>query len=209
MDDVFFPLPVPSDPPDTGVFFYPEFGAQWLPVMQGLLQELKDPAIWASPPDDIIGQVDTLLYLLGEAKVLPYPQQYVLFPQAANVISGGAITPVVITTQEFCMVGTQTSPAINDRFAWWVWLKSGLYNVRVNGRTYNSAGRIDWYLNDDLVEDNQDWYSASTINNVTKTFQMNVPEAGLYLFEGHMQSKHASSSGYGWQISSVSLKVPD
>jgi len=65
MEDIFFPLPVPSDPPDVGVFFYPAFGSQWLPVIIGKLQELKDVELWDDPPSDLIGQIDELLERLS------------------------------------------------------------------------------------------------------------------------------------------------
>jgi len=54
-------LPVPEDPPDTGVFFYPQFGEQWTPVIIGLLLELKNPDLWEDPPDDIEAQIDELI----------------------------------------------------------------------------------------------------------------------------------------------------
>lgn len=61
MGDNFFPVPTPSSPPDEGDFFYPAFGAQWLPVILAKLQELQDPALWESPPDDLIPQLDELM----------------------------------------------------------------------------------------------------------------------------------------------------
>jgi microcystin-dependent protein len=54
-------LPVPEDPPDTGVFFYPAFNAAWLPVIIGKLLELRDPLLCEDPPDDITAQVDELI----------------------------------------------------------------------------------------------------------------------------------------------------
>jgi hypothetical protein len=209
MGDVFFPLPVPSSPPDEGDFFYPAFGVQWLPAIIGKLQELKDPTLWLEPPDDLIPQIDELIARMCQVTDIAgsVPSGVALFPHMATLINGNPVTVTVVTTQEFNLVGAQTAAAVNDRLGWAFPCQAGDFTVRVNGRTFNSAGKVDWYFDGELVATGQDWYSASTVNNVTKTFTITIPEDGIHTLESLVASKHASSSGYSFQLSSIMLKL--
>jgi len=56
--------PVPVDPPDAGSQTIVGFNIEWLPVIIGKLQELRNPSQWIDPPDDITGQVDELITLI-------------------------------------------------------------------------------------------------------------------------------------------------
>ena len=59
-----FQWPFPTTPPDEGSFHTCQFNAEWLPVVASVLQQLNDPKIWESPPDDFLDQVATLLDLI-------------------------------------------------------------------------------------------------------------------------------------------------
>jgi len=49
-----FQWPFPTTPPDEGSFHTCQFNAEWLPVVASVLQQLNDPKIWESPPDDFL-----------------------------------------------------------------------------------------------------------------------------------------------------------
>ena len=55
--------PVPESPPDEGTFIIIGFNPEWLPIVLGLLETIKSPTVWESPPDDISEQVDELMQL--------------------------------------------------------------------------------------------------------------------------------------------------
>jgi hypothetical protein len=59
-----FRWPVPANPPDEGVLHVCSFNVEWLPVVASVLNQLNDPNVWDSPPDDILDQVATLLDLI-------------------------------------------------------------------------------------------------------------------------------------------------
>lgn len=55
---------VPDSLPDEGTVHICGFSSDWLPILLGLLEPLKNPAIWIDPPDDISAQVDTFIDLI-------------------------------------------------------------------------------------------------------------------------------------------------
>lgn len=57
-------LPVPDNPPDEGVMQVCAFNVEWLGIIVGLLEQLKNPDQWQSPPSDIVAQVDELIDLV-------------------------------------------------------------------------------------------------------------------------------------------------
>jgi len=59
-----FRWPFPTNPPDEGDLHVCSFSADWLPVVASVLQQLNDPNVWDSPPDDFLDQVATLLDLI-------------------------------------------------------------------------------------------------------------------------------------------------
>lgn len=59
-----FRWPFPETPPDDGVFHTCQFNSEWLPIVASVLQQLNDPKLWESPPDDFLDQVATLLDLI-------------------------------------------------------------------------------------------------------------------------------------------------
>ena len=58
-------LPVPTNPPNEGDFVTVSFNGEWIPIIIGLLETLRSPVVWLDPPDNIVGQVDELIYLLS------------------------------------------------------------------------------------------------------------------------------------------------
>jgi len=60
-----YKFPVPESPPDEGDFLIVGFNREWLAVVLAMLQPLTSPDMWEDPPDNISGQVDELLYLIG------------------------------------------------------------------------------------------------------------------------------------------------
>jgi len=59
-----FKWPVPESPPDEGTFHVCSFNEEWLPVVVSVLNDLMNPKLWDSPPDDIQAQVATLIDLI-------------------------------------------------------------------------------------------------------------------------------------------------
>lgn len=60
-----FKFPVPTNPPSSGDFVIVGFNPEWLPIVLALLQTIRSPENWESPPGDITGQVDELIDLMS------------------------------------------------------------------------------------------------------------------------------------------------
>ena len=59
-----YKFPVPESAPNEGAFITVAFSVEWMPIVLAVLQSLRSPAAWESPPDDIVQQVDELLTLI-------------------------------------------------------------------------------------------------------------------------------------------------
>ncbi len=90
----------------------------------------------------------------------------------------------------------QAVPNDGDEFSWQVILDAGVYSFGWCGLTFNNTAKIDWYLDDVLIQSGQDWYSASIAYGVTKTFNYSIPSEGKYTVKLKVNGKNASSSGY-------------
>ncbi len=65
MSEPTYLLPVPTNPPNEGDFVTVSFNGEWIPIIIGLLEQLRSPVVWQDPPDNIVGQVDELIYLMS------------------------------------------------------------------------------------------------------------------------------------------------
>jgi hypothetical protein len=77
-----------------------------------------------------------------------------------------------------------------------IYLTKGTYTVYILGLTSTQYGKVDWTLNGTSVTTGQDWYSASLVYNVEKSFLMTVPFTGDHVLHFVMNGHNGSSSSY-------------
>lgn len=99
----------------------------------------------------------------------------------------------------------QTSPANGDTYTFSIWLSKGSYTLSVAGATLTSTGILDWTIDGVSATTGQDWYSASAIYSVLKTFTLVVPFTGYHKIVATVNGKHASSSNYYYAVSEVNI----
>jgi hypothetical protein len=90
----------------------------------------------------------------------------------------------------------QNAAADGDTFTHSFSMKAGTYTLSVLATTGATRGKVDWYIDDVKVVTGQDWYSGSTVGDVTKTASVTVTGNGRHVLKAVINGQHASSSGY-------------
>jgi len=85
-------------------------------------------------------------------------------------------------------------------------LKSGTYTLSVLGSSNKTKGKIDWYIDDNLVVTGQDWYSSNPANNVVKTAEVNVNNDGIHTLKGTVNGKNPLSQAYIISLTKIWIK---
>lgn len=136
--------------------------------------------------------------------IYPY-QQWVLFKSAVTDIT---VNPVIDAGQELNVVYVQDPAEVGDGnvFLFYFYLTAAAYKVRVLGATYLDRPKVDYYLDDVLVESGQDWYTAGAVVNVEKSFSLTVGAAGLHALKMVVNGKNAASSNYYLAITYIDIR---
>jgi len=135
------------------------------------------------------------------------PTRATMWHDEATVIKGNALVRVVTDTHAYNVVSYQSASANGDTFTHGFQVGEGTYTLTVLGRHLNSAGRVDWYVDDVLVASAQDWYAGNTAPNITKTVaDIVIAEGGWHVLKGVVNGKNGSSSGYILQLTKYWLK---
>lgn len=200
--------PVPSPPPDEGVQTIHQIADAWIPIIIGQLQGLRDERFWQNPPDDIVPQLDQLIYQLSSEYVMPqiFPKQYTHLHINSKVSVGNAIAFLVNTGQELNGVWRQNTGALNDGFYFDILLDAGTYTVDICHSKSNAAGILHLTVTGDPSVFSLDTYAAATQLNQHTSFTFTLLTSGLKRFNGSVTSKNGSSSGYVMNITYFSIK---
>lgn len=118
--------------------------------------------------------------------------------EITTAAGSSTVALTILTTQLYNAVWAQSPAALNDSFTQSVWLEAGTYVFTVIGQTSTNRAKIDWTLDKDIViVAGQDWYSASAVQNVTKSVTVVVPVSGYHLLTGTVSGRNASNTtGY-------------
>jgi hypothetical protein len=112
----------------------------------------------------------------------------------------------VRTSQPYNFAMEQNSGAANgDWISVQFFAKKGSYTVSILGFTVGSCAKQDWSLNGVNQTTGQDWYSASTVYNVVKTFTMTVPYTGIHTLKSTLNGRNASASGWDFQLTAIAF----
>lgn len=135
---------------------------------------------------------DNLLHLYNEL-----PQRASLWHGESLVTTGNGIAMVTATSQLYNLGAAQNPAADADEFTQSFILAAGTYTLRILGQSGPGKGKIDWYLDGQLIATGQDWYAASDTHNVIKSVSnVQIAEGGRHVLTGTVNGKNGSSSGY-------------
>jgi hypothetical protein len=86
---------------------------------------------------------------------------------------------------------------VGDIYFFAVDLDWGLYTFYSVGVSASTCAILAWKVDDNFTTlGSEDWYSASTTVNVSKTFDFTIEKAGLHYFTGIVTSKNGTSTDY-------------
>lgn len=127
------------------------------------------------------------------------------FPKRWAIFGDDIITSVTManniaagSTHNFGLYVGPTAANANDGDLYTadVWLEAGAYTLYHYSITTADSGKLDYYLDNVLVESGVDWYSAAGTFNVTKSFSLTVPTSGYHILEMKVNGKNASATDY-------------
>jgi hypothetical protein len=112
----------------------------------------------------------------------------------------------VRTSQPYNFAMEQNSGAANgDWISVTFFAQKGSYTCEVLGFTAVSVAKQDWTLNGVSQTTGQDWYSASTVYNVVKTFTLTVPYTGIHTLKSTINGRNASATGWDFQLTAIAI----
>lgn len=200
--------PVPSPPPDEGAQSVHRIADAWIPIIIGQLDGLRDKAKWTEPPDDIIAQIDQLIFQLESEYEMPqvFPVQYIHLHTNSKVQTGAAIEAIINTAHELATLWRQNPAVINDATYFDVLLAAGSYTLDICHSKSSAGGILTLTVTGDANLYTVDMYNASTQLNRHSTITVSVPTDGLKRVNMSTTSKNASSSGYVLNITYIAIR---
>lgn len=132
-----------------------------------------------------------------------YPKSFEAFHDAFKCST--AETKGAPATARYQTYSFQTTPANGQTWDIGFVIEAGTYTVTVLAETDASSPKLDWTLNGVSQTTGQDWYSASTILDVEKTFTLTVPSDGYHVLRATINGKNASSANYYWTHTKITI----
>jgi hypothetical protein len=134
-----------------------------------------------------------------------YPKSAVMFHRYAKVLVGNALLVQHDADHDFAGYVYQNPGANGDTFACSFSLSPGTYTLNVLGITFNTTGKVDWYIDDVLVVSGQDWYSVGVVYAVVKTAAVTVIGHGRHTLKGVINGRNVASTGWLVVLTAISL----
>ena len=139
---------------------------------------------------------------------LRYPAHATMFHMESTVLVGGSIATTLLDLQLYRFAAYQSPANDGDSFMQHIFLKAGSYTFDILGVTASSRPIVDWYIDDVLVIDGQDWYTAATVYNaLISTPGITIDQNGLHTLKAVVNGKNPSSSGYGLRLTSFWFRL--
>ena len=165
---------------------------------------------------EAIDGVSSRIYF-QDSFVILYTDGSNVFTVYQKTASRGVIIPIqsfnknsatikaINTSQYWNLIEYQSSAANGDWLEDCIFLQKGTYTCECLGYTQGVNGILDWTLDGVSQTTGQDWYSASPVNDVSKTFTLTVPYTGYHKLKGTVNGKNASSSNYYWVLTYINI----
>jgi hypothetical protein len=141
---------------------------------------------------------DNLAYLYDSLPVRAW-----MWHISSLVTAGNAIANAGTSGGYFGVYSSQAGAANGDSFTQSFMLKPGTYKLKILGKTSSDSGKVDWSIDGAPIVSGQDWYTASTQQNVIMVVNVEVTGEGQHVLRGTINGKNASSSGYGLYLTAM------
>jgi hypothetical protein len=197
----------PESTPSEGNQIIVSYNGDWLPIISGALQKLMSKAIWADAPDDILEEVNDLIYQLGKPVLIPsFPQQVIIFPPQMFVVAGTGLDFIVNTGALFNGLWHRSTPAINDEFSITFPMQTGIYALEYSYAKSSGSGQVRIACNDPDFFATVDHYNATTQLNQIYTHSQQFFVDGDVTLNLKVTGKNGSSSGYVQNWNYIALR---
>jgi hypothetical protein len=116
-------------------------------------------------------------------------------------------TPAYIfnTSQPYGFAVYQNPRADGDYFEFSIYLTKGTYTLAHIGYTAPNMTKLDWTINGVSATTGVDWYSASAVYSVIKTFSLTVPYTGYHRIRATVNGRNASATDWYYNISQIAV----
>lgn len=181
----------------------------WVSHVLGVLAALDQPDTWIGTADEIdaarqqVNEIMLALMTQCEDTMTDYPQHATLWHYQARIVAGGAMTnisladaPYNLTDGFFNLLSYQSTFADADSFEQPVLLAAGDYDFYALGGKNQYGGWLNWYLDDDLFWEAEDFYNAAVQINVIEHTTLTIPTDGHHILRGVVNGHNASSAAY-------------
>ena len=103
-------------------------------------------------------------------------------------------------------VSSAANANAGDTYEAGFWIAAGTYKINTLGVTFNSFGKVDYYIDGVSVSTGQDWYSSSATFGVEKTITgIAVPTNGYHVLKIVVNDKNASSGDYRFGVTKITF----
>jgi hypothetical protein len=109
------------------------------------------------------------------------------------------------TSQHYGFAVYQNPRANGDYFEFSIYLTKGTYTLAHIGYTAPNITKLDWTINGVSATTGVDWYSASTVYSVIKTFSLTVPYTGYHRIRATVNGRNASATDWYYTISEIAV----
>ena len=121
-------------------------------------------------------------------------------------IVGNALTFVFDAAQEYGFYWYQGTPSLGDSVYQRIFLAAGDYTLYAYGITDIDGGVLSWSLDSDVIETNQEWYSATQVKSVVQTFDFSCAESGEHTLSTEVTGQNVSSTGYNIPLGRIIIR---
>lgn len=185
----------------------------FLDALNGQLYELTLPENWetdgAVSAEDMAAKWDEIydLYVAQECVELSdfvYPKQCSVFPNSARLVTGNGLTLANQASQIPAFTVFVTTPAINNRIRFPIFIKQGVWDFKVRGIRNTNQGKVKIYTDEQSSPLTEfDWYGA--LNNNYEILYPGIPfvNDGNHTIDFEVYDKNASSSAYGFFVTFI------
>lgn len=193
----------PESKPSEGSQIVVSYNGDWLPILSGLIQRISSKSVWINAPDDILEELNDLIYQLSNpVSASIFPTSQMLFPAQFQNTAGSDIGFFINTSARLNGYWARTTPAIHDSFSITFPLAAGNYRLEYDYLKSSVGGIVTLACAEISYSATIDQYNASLQVNQTFTDTFTLAAGQELTFTLAVNSKNASSGNYQqyWQF---------